>query len=150
MAKVKKVKYEIEGMKELERTIRKLGQLPQKCVTPAAKKGARIALKAARANAPWETGELSNGIILKGEKLRKRGKKVYQVTLDPAKNDIFVKTTKDGKRYYYPASMEYGFITRDGGYSPGFHYLRDALVDNKTAIERTVVDELAKQIDKLK
>lgn len=145
-----KVKYEIEGMKELERTIRKLGQLPQKCVTPAARKGARIALKAARANAPWETGELSNGIVLKGERARKKGKKVYQVTLDPAKNDIFVKETKDGKRYYYPASMEYGFITRDGGYSPGFHYLRDALVDNKTAIERTVVDELAKQIDKLK
>lgn len=146
----KRVKFEIEGMKELERTIRKLGKLPQKCVTPAAKKGARIALKAARANAPWETGELSNGIVLKGERARKKGKKVYQVTLDPAKNDIFVKTTKDGKRYYYPASMEYGFITRDGGYSPGFHYLRDALVDNKAAIERTVVGELAKQIDKLR
>lgn len=146
----KRVKFEIEGMKELERTIRELGKLPQKCVTPAARKGARIALKAARANAPWETGELSNGIVLKGERARKKGKKVYQVTLDPAKNDIFVKTTKDGKRYYYPASMEYGFITRDGGYSPGFHYLRDALVDNKTAIERTVVDELAKQIDKLR
>jgi hypothetical protein len=146
----KRVKFEIEGMKELERTIRELGKLPQKCVTPAARKGARIALKAARANAPWETGELSNGIVLKGERARKKGKKVYQVTLDPVKNDIFVKTTKDGKRYYYPASMEYGFITRDGGYSPGFHYLRDALVDNKTAIERTVVDELAKQIDKLR
>jgi len=145
-----KVKFKIEGMEELEKTIRKLGKLPQKCVTPAARKGARIALKAARANAPWETGELSNGIVLKGERARKKGKKVYQVTLDPAKNDIFVKTTKDGKRYYYPASMEYGFITRDGGYSPGFHYLRDALVDNKTAIERTVVDELAKQIDKLR
>ncbi len=146
----RKAKFEVEGLKELERTIRQLGKLPQKCVTPAAKKGARIALKAARAKAPWETGELSNGIVLKGERARKKGKKVYQVTLDPAKNDIFVKTTKDGKRYYYPASMEYGFITRDGGYSPGFHYLRDALVDNKTAIERTVVDELAKQIDKLR
>ena len=107
-------------------------------------------LKAARAKAPWETGELSNGIILKGEKTRRKGKKVYQVTMNPAMNDIFVKTTKDGKRYYYPASMEYGFITRDGGYSPGFHYLRDALVDNKTAIERVTVDELAKRIDKLR
>ena len=145
-----RVDFKIEGMKELERTIRELGKLPQKCVTPAAKKGARIALKAARANAPWETGELSNGIVLKGERARKKGKKVYQVTLDPAKNDIFVKTTKDGKRYYYPASMEYGFITRDGGYVPGFHYLRDSLVDNKAAIERTVVNELAKQIDKLR
>ena len=145
-----RVDFKIEGMKELERTIRELGKLPQKCVTPAAKKGARIALKAAKAKAPFLTGALEEGIILKGEKTRRKGKKVYQVTMNPAMNDIFVKTTKDGKRYYYPASMEYGFITRDGGYSPGFHYLRDALVDNKTAIERTVVDELAKQIDKLK
>ena len=145
-----RVDFKIEGMKELERTIRELGKLPQKCVTPAAKKGARIALKAAKAKAPFLTGALEEGIILKGEKTRRKGKKVYQVTINPAMNDIFVKTTKDGKRYYYPASMEYGFITRDGGYSPGFHYLRDALVDNKTAIERTVVDELAKQIDKLR
>ena len=56
----------------------------------------------------------------------------------------------DGKRYYYPASMEYGFITRDGGYVPGYHYLRDALVDNKAEIERVTVDELAKRIDKLR
>ncbi len=146
----KRVKYEIEGMKELERTIRKLGQLPQKCVTPAARKGATIALKAAKANAPFLTGALEEGIILKGEKLRKRGKKVYQVTMNPAMNDVFVKTTKDGKRYYYPASQEYGFITKDGGYVPGLHFLRDSIDDNKRKIEKTVVDELAKRIDRLR
>jgi HK97 gp10 family phage protein len=145
-----KVKFKIEGMEELEKTIRKLGKLPQKCVTKAAKKGAQIALKAAKQKAPFLTGALEEGIILKGEKTRRKGKKVYQVTMNPAMNDIFVKTTKDGKRYYYPASMEYGFITRDGGYSPGFHYLRDALVDNKAEIERVTVDELAKRIDKLR
>lgn len=146
----KRAKFEVEGLKELEKTIRKLGKLPQKCVTPAAKKGARIALKSARAKAPWETGELSNGIIIKGERARKKGKKVYQVTMDPAKNDIFVKTTADGKRYYYPASQEYGFITKDGGYVPGFHYLRNSIDDNKAEIERVTVQELAKQIDKLR
>lgn len=146
----RRVKVEIEGLKELERTIRKLGKLPQKCVTPAARKGARIALRAARDRAPWETGELSNGIIIKGERARKKGKKVYQVTMDPAKNDIFVKTTADGKRYYYPASQEYGFITKDGGYVPGLHYLRNSIDDNKAEIERVTVQELAKQIDKLR
>ena len=65
-------------------------------------------------------------------------------------NDVFVKTTKDGKRYYYPASQEYGFITKDGGYVPGFHFLRDSIDDNKRQIEKTVVDELAKRIDKLR
>jgi len=150
MVTMAKVKYEIEGMKELEKTIRKLGKLPQKCVTKAAKKGAQIALKAAKQNAPFLTGALEEGIILKGEKTRKKGKKVYQVTMNPAMNDVFVKTTKDGKRYYYPASQEYGFITKNGGYVPGFHYLRDSLVDNKERIEKTVVDVLAKEIDKLR
>jgi len=146
----KRVKFEIEGMKELEQTIRKLGKLPQKCVTKAAKKGAQIALKAAKQKAPFLTGALEEGIILKAEKTKKKGKKVYQVTMNPAMNDVFVKTTKDGKRYYYPASQEYGFITKNGGYVPGFHYLRDSLVDNKERIEKTVVDVLAKEIDKLR
>mgnify|MGYP001392164245 FL=1 len=145
-----KVKYEIEGMKELEKTIRKLGKLPQKCVTKAAKKGAQIALKAAKQKAPFLTGALEEGIILKAEKTKKKGKKVYQVTMNPAMNDVFVKTTKDGKRYYYPASQEYGFITKNGGYVPGYHFLRDSLVDNKERIEKTVVDVLAKEIDKLR
>lgn len=145
-----KVKFKIEGMEELEKTIRKLGKLPQKCVTKAAKKGAQIALKAAKQKAPFLSGDLEEGIILKGEKTRRKGKKVYQVTMNPAMNDVFVKTTKDGKRYYYPASQEYGFITKNGGYVPGFHYLRDSLVDNKERIEKTVVDVLAKEIDKLR
>ena len=145
-----KVKFKIEGVEELEKTIRKLGKLPQKCVTKAAKKGAQIALKAAKQKAPFLTGALEEGIILKGEKTKKKGKKVYQVTMNPVMNDVFVKTTKDGKRYYYPASQEYGFITKNGGYVPGFHYLRDSLVDNKERIEKTVVDVLAKEIDKLR
>lgn len=144
------VKFEIEGMKELEQTIRKLGKLPQKCVTKAARKGAQIALQAAKQKAPFLTGALVEGIILKAEKTKKKGKKVYQVTMNPAMNDVFVKTTKDGKRYYYPASQEYGFITRNGGYVPGFHFLRDSLVDNKEKIEKTVVEVLAKEIDKLR
>ena len=146
----KRVKFEIEGMKELEKTIRKLGKLPQKCVTKAAKKGAQIALKAAKQKAPFLTGALEEGIILKGEKTRRKGKKVYQVTMNPAMNDVFVKTTKDGKRYYYPASQEYGFITKNGGYVPGYHFLRDSLVDNKEQIEKTVVEVLSKEIDKLR
>jgi hypothetical protein len=146
----RKVKFEIEGMKELERTIRKLGKLPQKCVTPAAKKGAQIALKSAKQKAPFLTGALEEGIILKGERAKRKGKKVYQVTLNPAMNDVFVKTTKDGKRYYYPASQEYGFMTKDGGYVPGLHFLRDSLIDNKAQIEKTTVEVLAKEIDKLR
>lgn len=140
--------FKIDGWDDLEKTIKKLGELPQKCVTPAAKDGAQIALQAARAKAPKDTGQLQKGIILKGEKKTVSGKKVYDVMMDPAMNDVFVKMA-NGKRYYYPASMEYGFITKDGKKTAGHHFLKASLVDNKTEIENKVVGRLAKEIDKV-
>lgn len=140
----------IQGMKELQNTIKQLGKLPQKCVTKASRKGATIALKSAKQNTPVDQGELQSGIILKGEKSKVKGKKVYQVTMDDKKNDIFAKESKSGKRSYYPASQEYGFFARGGSYIPGFHYLKKSLESNKNAIEREVVDVLSKEIDKLK
>jgi HK97 gp10 family phage protein len=139
--------FEIKGMKELERLIKQLGKLPQKCVTKAAKDGATIALQSARANAPMDSGELKNGIILRGERRVKVGKKMYDVMMDPAKNDIFVKVTADGTRYYYPASQEYGFVTADGGYVPGYHFLRNSITHNARVIEDTIVSVLSKEID---
>jgi hypothetical protein len=137
-------------MDDLERSIKKLGGAPQKCVTKAAKAGASIPLKAAKKGG-WvdQSGEMRKGIVMKGEKQHVQGKKVYAVLMDPAKNDIFVKMSKDGKkRYYYPASQEYGFRTRNGGYVPGFHFLKKAMEDNPKAIERKVVDVMSKEVDK--
>lgn len=142
-----KTSFEIEGWDDLEKTIKEMEKLPQKCVTNAAKDGAKIALAAAKAKAPEDSGQLRKGIVLKGEKKTKNGKKVYDVMMDPAMNDVFVKEA-NGKRYYYPASMEFGFITKDGKKTAGHHFLRDALVDNKTEIENKVVERLAKEIDK--
>lgn len=155
---------EIIGMKELERSIKELGKLPQKCVTKAAKKGATIALKAARAKSPVDTGNLKKGVILKGEKRSVAGKKVYDVMMDPAMSDIYRKKTNSGLRrkggkkkdantmiegdYYYPASMEYGFFARDGSYVPGDHYMRKSITDHARVIEETMVDVLSKEIDK--
>ncbi len=140
-------KTKIEGMKELERSIKRLGQLPQSCVTKASRKGALIALRAAKANAPVDTGDLRRGLVLKGERTKVKGKKVYQVTPDPKMNSVFVKLSKSGKRAYYPASQEFGFRTRGGGYTPGYNYLKKSL-DNSGAIEQTIVDVLSKEIDK--
>jgi HK97 gp10 family phage protein len=142
-------KSEIEGMKELQRAIKRLGKVPQKTVTKAARAGANIALKAARAKAPVDTGDLRKDIILKGERRTKAGKKVYDVMMDPQKNHLFVKMSADGKkRYYYPASQEYGFMTVDGGYIPGYRFLRKSIEDNAAEIEKKVVGTLSKEIDK--
>ncbi len=143
-------KSEIEGLKELERTIKKLGQLPQKCVTKAARQGANVALRTARLNAPIDSGDLRKGIVLKGEKSRIRGRKVFQVTFDSKMNDVFVKESNDGKRAYYPASQEFGFITKSGRYVPGYRFMRHSIEGNEKAIEKRTIEVLSKEIDKLK
>ena len=141
-------KSDIIGMKELERSIKKLGRVPQTVATKAASAGARIALKAAKRNAPVESGALKGGIIMKGERRVKVGKKMYDIMMDPSKNDVFVKTSADGKRSYYPASQEYGFMTVDGGYVPGYQFLRKSITENSREIENKIVEVAGKAIDK--
>lgn len=142
--------FRIEGMEELQRSIRELGKLPQKVVTPAARKGMNIALRSAKQDAPYDTGALQGGMLLIGEKSRKKGKKVYQVVFDRNKNDIFQKKNKEGRvTGYYPASQEYGFFTVNGRYIPGFRFMKHAMDDNSRAIENKIVSEMTKNIDRV-
>ncbi|MFB9330096.1 HK97 gp10 family phage protein [Paenibacillus aurantiacus] len=136
-------------MTELESMIKKLEKVPQRVVTKAAKAGASIAFKAAKANAPVDLGDLKGALILKPERRTKVGKKMYNIKLDPAKNDIFVKISKEGKRLYYPASQEYGFRVGESGYIPGYRYLKRAIDGNKEAIETKTVGVAVKEIDKI-
>lgn len=141
-------KFRIEGMEELERSLRKLGKVPQKHVTSTSRKAMNISLKDARANAPYDTGALSKGMKLKGERSRFRGKKVYQVIFDPAMNDVFQKKNAAGKVIgYYPVSQEYGFFAKDGRYIPGYRFVSDSLSDNVRKIEKTIVTDMKKKID---
>lgn len=144
-----RINMNLQGMQELERTIRRLGILPQKVVTKSAKKGATVILRAAKIMAPKDSGELRRGIIVKGEKTRKKGKKVYQVVMDAAKNDVFVKMTKTGKRYYYPASMEYGF-KHYYDKIPGHRFLKKACDNNLDAIYAKIMESMLAEINKLR
>lgn len=142
------LKFKIEGMKELQKSMKKLGSVPQKHVTSSARKGMNIVLKDAKANAPYDTGDLKKGMILKGEKSRYKGKKVYKVIFDPKMNDVFQKKNASGEvTGYYPFSQEYGFFTKNGRYIPGFRFVRDSLTDNVGKIEKVIVSEMKKKID---
>jgi len=143
-----KVKFKIEGMKELQKSMKKLGQVPQKHVTASARKGMNISLKDSKANAPYDTGQLKKGIVLKGERARAKGKKVYRVVFDRAMNDVFQKKNSEGKvTGYYPVSQEYGFFARNGRYIPGYRFISDSLTDNVSKIAKTIVTEMKKKID---
>lgn len=142
------VKFKIEGMKELQKSLKKLGDVPQKHVTSSARKGMNVILRDARANAPRDTGALRKGTVLKGERSKVKGKKVYRVVFDRRMNDVFQKKDASGKiTGYYPVSQEYGFFARNGRYIPGFKFVHNALVNKKEQMAKTVVNEMKKKID---
>ena len=132
----------IEGMKELQKSMKKLGSVPQKHVTSSARKGMNIVKSQAKSTAPYDEGNLKKGIILKGERSRYKSKKVYKIIFDPKMNDVFQKSNG-----YYPFSQEYGFFTKNGRYIPGFRFVRDSLIDNVGKIEKVIVSEMKKKID---
>lgn len=141
--------FKIDGMRKLEKTFQKLGKVPQTVATKAARAGATVALRATRANIPeGETGELKKGLILKKERRTVQGKAVYDVRFDPKKNEVFVKTSKAGKRSYYPASQEYGFLTKSGGYVPGYRFMRRGITEHRIPIITKMVSVAGKEIDK--
>jgi len=143
-----KVNFKVEGMKELEKSLRKLGKVPQKHVTASAKKGMNIPLREAKAKAPVDTGALKRGIILVGEKSKTKGKKVYRIVFDRAYNDIFQKKNKKGQvTGYYPVSQEYGYFAKNGRYIPGYRFIHNSLNNNAQKVEKTIVDTMQSKID---
>jgi len=143
-----KVYFKVEGMRELQKSLERLGKVPQKHVTASSKKAMNIVLKQSRANAPVDTGMLKKGIKLVGERAKVKGKKIYRVVFDRNMNDVFQKKNKEGKvTGYYPVSQEYGFFAKNGRYIPGYRFIHDSLADNTQKVEKTIVDEMKKRID---
>ena len=71
-------RYEVEGLDEVLKMIKKVGELPQKCVNKSARNGAKIAQTDAKDNAPFLTGALEESITLKAEKTKTKGKRIIK------------------------------------------------------------------------
>ena len=128
--------------KDVERTIKMLnnaGKSPQKAVTRAAGRAGTVLKRAVKGEVPYKTGTLKRSIVRVGEKSRRKGKKVYQVTFDRKMNEQLQKPIRNpgqlgGKssKGYYPASMEYGFLAKAKDGSGGIVYYSEALKDFRT------------------
>lgn len=138
-------------IRDLELAAKAIGGVTKKQLTPAVRKAMKPVLQAAREGAPVDTGSLRKGIILKSEKNKPPLKKVFQVTMDKKKNDIFVKgldESGEGKRAYYPASQEYGFKKKNGGKVPGKHFLKKAAEQQEAQLPDAIVDNLISEIQR--
>lgn len=150
----------LEGLDRVYKLIKRAGDVSQRSVQLAARKGAVYAQKQAKTDAPVDTGNLKKGIKIYGERSRYKGKKVYMVAFTYSMNDIFQKFNRKaqaekakGKKVsataYYPASQEYGWILQNGRKMPAKHFLRNAVENHRPQIERIIKDELEKQLEKV-
>ena len=120
-----------------------------------------------RTRAPRKSGDLIKGIVPSPweENSAYPGKIVRQVYMDAGMYDTFVKVTKSGKRYYYPASQEYGFrIARRSTLSPrqaasyraatrqakvpGKFFMRDTFAEYVPVFVSKVADFVDEVVDK--
>lgn len=126
-------------IRDIERTVKMLndaGKSPQKAVTRAAGRAGTILKRAVKGEVPRRSGTLKKSIVRVGERSRRKGKKVYQVTFDRKMNSELQKPVRNpgklGGRYskgYYPASMEYGYLVRVPG--EGIRYMREVQGSNQ-------------------
>ena len=146
------VQMDTNDIRGLELAAKAIGGITKKQLSPAVRKAMKPVLQAARDNAPVDSGALKKGIVLRAERNKPKLKKVYQVTMDKKKNDVFVKGLNPdgtGKRAYYPASQEYGFKKRNGsGKVPGKHFLQKAAEQQEDKVPEAIADGLISEIQK--
>lgn len=94
-----------------------------------------------RSRAPKKTGNLRLGIVASPwtEQSAKPGKVVKEVFFAYTMNDVFVKFSRNGTRYYYPASQEYGFFVENlvghHRHIDGKYFMRDSSIQFAPAFE---------------
>ena len=152
------VKIRVEGLEELQAQFDRIGKMPKKYLTKAAKLGAEDPLRQAKANAPVgkytkTRGTLKKSIQKKMETPNKRNKSVYRIRFNPKYTDVFLKKGGGGvyggrDPAYYPHSVEYG---RKGkkGYVHGKYFIAKAIRQHQQRSMQKIVDSLSKSIDEL-
>jgi Bacteriophage HK97-gp10, putative tail-component len=148
----------VEGLNELDAQFARIGKMPKKHLSRAARLGMADPLRQAKANAPigkntTTRGTLKKSITKKMETPNKRNKSVYRLIFSPKYTDDFLKKGGKGKYggkdpAYYPHSVEYGF-KRKNGRTPGKYFMAKAISQHQQASLQKIVDSLKKSIDEL-
>lgn len=148
----KGITIRLEGTtpQEIAASVLRLGKIPASAMSAPVIKGATKVKRMARMLAPRRTGALRQGIVVRPGKERSRykGKYVKDIWMNPEMSDTFAKYSR-GKRYYYPSSQEYGFLTQRGSRWPGRYYMRTAATVTEDVYEQFVLDEFKRKLDKI-
>ncbi len=161
MAQVRGANFEITGLAELDAQFARIGKMPKKYLTKAAREGINDPLRAVKALAPvgkktTTKGTLKRSIKKKMETPNKRNKGVYRIHYDPKFTDVFHKPTTgayggETPYAYYPASVEYGYKGKGGKHiTPKTQYwLNKTLERFEKSSAQKVVDSLNNSLTQL-
>lgn len=137
-----RIKVDISGIEELGKKVKKLKGDLYAILSEAVLAGADIVRDAAKDKARRKSGELADGIVSEVTWDKKAPVAFAGAGMDKSKNAIFVKYDASGKRYYYPASIEYGHPK-----APAYPFLRPAHEENRTKARKAVRDRVKKLIE---
>lgn len=139
----------MDDLDKLIADLKKMEKFPTKYLTASVKKAGKIVLEKTRSYAPvGETGNLRDGLIFVMEKGLKKGIRVGNITFNSEDSDKLVRYTKDGTRYFYPSSLEYGFISRSGRKIEGTRFMRRAAQDTQIQHAKKIIDEMMRRYEK--
>lgn len=168
------MEFDFSELFAFSKNLHQIGGMQQKYVVQAAKKGQAYVLDEVKRRAPvGKTWKLSANIVSVGERKRRDGKKVYETTFKGGEeaNSVLSKNIKrpgiaggKSKKAYYPASMEYGFLTRanqGGGLRfvsrktgiglkryEGKHFMREGAESASPRAKQIMIDTLTKRVEK--
>jgi hypothetical protein len=165
----------IEVMEELGE------EVPRKVSRAAARAGGKAELDFARLNAPvghgWQhkirrykdedgkhRAELQaqgtygiTGLLLRGIQNAEENsgatnpnKAAFDVRMDKTLTPYYIRIS-NGKRYYYPASMEYGFRGKNSSQKvfSGYHFLKDSATEHSEFIHKQMEEKAIEGIEKV-
>jgi len=136
---------DVQGIEDFNRQVRRLRQDIFRALPEGAKAGADIVRDNASARARRKSGDMADGIISQVTWDKNAPIAFAAACLDPAKNDTFVKYSANGKRYYYPAAVEYGH-----GKVPAYPFMRPAMTKNRAKIKKEIASRFKAVIDEMR
>lgn len=124
--------------------IRKLRALPRvaenKVIRQSIRKGAKHMQGSLKSEAPIRTGLMRRLLGVKAIK-RKKGRIGSQVTFRNA--ELLTSTSKAGRRYFYPAAVEYGHSGAEG-----LHWMRDEFDQQEMTTQHIILKDMKAGIER--
>jgi len=132
------VRIKLEGAADFEKALDQLvAKVARKIVTQPIRKGTKTIAENAKARTPVRTGAMKKAITVRASKTKRRGEISFNVIFDTKRYSRLVSHSKAGRRFFYPAAIEYG--TSRQAAKP---FMRPAFDAQKAPALRTIMNDI--------